>query len=458
MTDKKCVSATPADTDENILLSSIITGGNECYNEIIDILNESIFNNYTNRKIFNICKALHDESKQINPASVLSMCAETNISVDHIINTPTLNVDQIKDLGLRIQNAFLKKHTMLEYRKLIDDIDQLSATEIGTKLLASIESIHSAIISKLSGISSDIINLKDVTASLVEYWATNPSENVGLPTPWPKFNESIGGGMRTGVTLIGARSGVGKTSIAVMVANFLATLNIPVLLLDTEMEYKDIIPRVLANLSEISIRDIETGVFANSDFDKRLVSDAVEVLENSKFYYKTIAGKSFDEILSIVRKWIYTEVGTTPTGKANQCLVIYDYFKIMDSAEISDMQEYQAMGFQISKLTDFCKKFDLPCLSFVQLNRDGVAKEGTDVIAQSDRLLWLCNSFSIFKSKSKDELDAESYENGNRKLITLKSRYGGEHSPGEHIPMHYHGATCTLKEVVGRINGKNEIV
>ena len=40
MTDKKCVSATPADTDENILLSSIITGGNECYNEIIDILNE----------------------------------------------------------------------------------------------------------------------------------------------------------------------------------------------------------------------------------------------------------------------------------------------------------------------------------------------------------------------------------------------------------------------------------
>ena len=88
-------------------------------------------------------------------------------------------------------------------------------------------------------------------------------------------------------------------------------------------------------------------------------------------------------------------------GKTNDCLVVYDYLKLMSSSSINNnMQEYQALGFQITNLHNLAVKLDFPCLSFVQLNRDGITKESTDAVSGSDRLNWLCTSFSIFKLKS----------------------------------------------------------
>ena len=46
----------------------------------------------------------------------------------------------------------------------------------------------------------------------------------------------------------------------------------------------------------------------------------------------------------------------------------------------NNIQEYQALGFQITSLHNLCVKLDIPCLSFVQLNRDGITKESTDAV------------------------------------------------------------------------------
>ena len=79
----------------------------------------------------------------------------------------------------------------------------------------------------------------------------------------------------------------------------------------------------------------------------------------------------------------------------------YEYLKLMSSSGITNnIQEYQALGFQITNLHNLAVKYDFPCLSFVQLNRDGITKESTDAVSGSDRLIWLCTSFSIFKLKS----------------------------------------------------------
>ena len=69
-------------------------------------------------------------------------------------------------------------------------------------------------------------------------------------------------------------------------------------------------------------------------------------------------------------------------------------------------------------------KYDCPCLSFVQLNRDGITKESTDTASGSDRIIWLCSNFSIYKSKSDEEIAKDGTENGNRKLVPLIARHG----------------------------------
>jgi hypothetical protein len=84
------------------------------------------------------------------------------------------------------------------------------------------------------------------------------------------------------------------------------------------------------------------------------------------------------------------------------------------------------------------------------LNRDGVTKESTDVVSGSDRLVWLCTSFSIFKVKSSEE-QAEDLENGckkayNRKLVPLIARHGGCLEDGDYINIRMDGAIAKLTE------------
>ena len=134
-------------------------------------------------------------------------------------------------------------------------------------------------------------------------------------------------------------------------------------------------------------------------------------------------------------------------GRTKDCLIIYDYLKLMNSDSISNsMQEFQVLGFQITQLHNFTVKYDVPCLSFVQLNRDGITKESTDVVSGSDRLIWLCTSFSIFKMKSDEEMADDLEENGNRKLVPIVARHGSGLDDGDYINMDMIGKFGKISE------------
>lgn len=226
--------------------------------------------------------------------------------------------------------------------------------------------------------------------------------------------------------------------------HFTMELNVPVLFLDTEMVKNDHLFRSIASLSEVSLNDIETGKFGANETIKQKVLDANKQLKQIRFHHKVVAGKPFEEILSIIRRWIMKEVGYDDNGNVNNCLIIYDYFKLMNPDSLENMQEYQALGFQISRLSDFCKEYDFPCLAFVQVNRDGIKKETSDILAQSDRLLWLCHSASVFKTKEPEErMDDDS----NRKMIVLETRFGpGMPDKDNYINMQFDGEFSKITE------------
>ena len=119
----------------------------------------------------------------------------------------------------------------------------------------------------------------------------------------------------------------------------------------------------------------------------------------------------------------------------------------MHSNQINDsMKEFQVLGFQITQLHNFTVQYDVPCLAFVQLNRDGITKESTDVVSGSDRLIWLCSSFSIFKKKSDEEIAEDQGESGNRKLIPIVSRHGSGLDDYDYINMSMKGEVARVEE------------
>ena len=135
-------------------------------------------------------------------------------------------------------------------------------------------------------------------------------------------------------------------------------------------------------------------------------------------------------------------------GNINDCVIIYDYLKLMTSNSINNnLAEFQVLGFQITSLHNFCVENDIPCLSFVQLNRDGITKETTDVVSGSDRLVWLCTSFSIFKDKTEEERITDGLQCGNKKLIPVVSRHGPGIEDDGYICLQMDGKYARIREL-----------
>jgi hypothetical protein len=149
----------------------------------------------------------------------------------------------------------------------------------------------------------------------------------------------------------------------------------------------------------------------------------------------------------MIRKWLHKYVGFDANGKMNNCLVIYDYVKLMSAEKITNnMAEFQALGFLMTSMHNFTVKHDIPLLATIQLNRDGIDKETTDVVAGSDRVLWLTTNFSIFKDKSPEEIAQDGINEGNKKIVVLKSRHGSGLQQGDYINMTMKGEFATIIE------------
>ena len=234
------------------------------------------------------------------------------------------------------------------------------------------------------------------------------------------------------------------------------------LVLDTEMSKQDHWNRILANLTDIEINQIAKGeAFDNGEKEDALLK-SIEELQELPYDYISIAGRPFEEILSIAKRWLLKKVGYDENGVLNDCVIIYDYLKLMSSSSISNnMAEFQVLGFQITQLHNFCVENDCPCLSFVQLNRDGITKESTDVVSGSDRLVWLCTSFTIFKDKTDEEKLQDGVQNGNKKLIPIVSRHGPGIEDEGYICLQMDGQFARLRELgtireIKKHDGRNQ--
>jgi replicative DNA helicase len=457
---------------ERAVLAGLCQYGLDAYLEI-DFVDSDHFNNSTNQMLFKCISAIVNQNNKVDLTSILSVSNDLGISeninnkdeiafIRSLFNFP-IHKENIPVHAAKITKLKLARDLKKTLQTCSQSIDSISGEEDIMDIVSKIEEpILDATtdIYQSSNKKTEMIG-KDLD-EYIDYLAENPSDFAGIPSGFDRFDMAIGGGLRRkSVDLIAARPKVGKSMFGDAVAAHVAgNLNIPVLMLDTEMSKEDHLNRMLASLSGVEINKISTGKFSESEIDKEKINKAGEKLKNIPYHYISIAGQSFENILSIMRKWIYQHVGFDDNGKVKDCLIVYDYLKLMSSEGINNsMQEYQVLGFQITKLHNFCVKYDVPCLSFVQLNRDGITRESTDVVSGSDRLIWLCTSFSIFKLKSEEEIAEDRIENGNRKLVPVVARHGSGLDDGDYISVKMFGSIGKIEEGLTRneIHANNQV-
>lgn len=444
---------------ERAILAGIAKYGEDAYLDVADILSENSFTIDSNTILYRCLKHLceNQQKPNIDIASIYSAAQELGLS--HILSkkTEAQHLRAILEFPVNLENVrkFAAKIRKLEIarllRKQLDEAGNKLLDINGSEPITSILGVAEDAIFNFSSLLNDTDNnpihiAKDIDG-YIKSLEENKVDQIGIPTGFPIYDKAIGGGLRKGtVNVIAARPKTGKTLLSDNIGFHIANKHkIPVLNMDTEMNTVDHINRVLGMMTEIEINSIETGKFAESPDTKHKILNAAKDLKDTKIFYKSIAGKPFEEQLSIMRRWIIKEVGLNDDGTAKDCVIFYDYLKLMDTQGMTnDLKEYQLLGFMMTSLHNFAVRYQIPIVAFIQLNRDGITKESTDTASGSDRIIWLCSNFTIFKRKSDEEIAEDGSSNGNRKLVPLVSRHGGGLDDNDYI-------NCFMKGWCGKI-------
>ena len=456
---------------ERAVLSGIAKYGEELYLDIADILQESSFTIDSNKLIFQCLKKIceKEQNKSVDLASIYSTAQELGISNILYKKEEAQHLKAILDFPVNRDNVskFAAKIRKLEIARLLHDQLENAKNKLldvnGSESISSIVSIAEDTIFDFTSLINDSDNnpvcIGDGINDYIDNLINNPIDQIGIPTGFPVYDQAIGGGLRKStVNVIAARPKTGKTLLVDNMGWYISQLGIPVLNLDTEMTKEDHIHRILAMVTETEINQIETGKFSESQDKKIKITKAAELLKKSKIYYKSIAGKPFEEQLALIRRWIVKDVGLEDDGTAKPCVVFYDYLKLMDTQGMSqDLKEYQVLGFMMTSLHNFATRYKIPIVAFVQLNRDGITKESTDTASGSDRIIWLCSNFTIFKRKSDEEISEDGPSEGNRKLVPIISRHGGGLDDNDYINCHMKGWCAKISEGRTKLEISNNI-
>jgi replicative DNA helicase len=439
---------------ERAVLAGVCRYGAEGYHEVADLVNESTFSIDSNQIIWSCFKKLieHDERQKIDIPSVCSCATELGIGyifekkqeIQHlqsIFNFP-VDISNVRKFAAKLRKLQLAKDYADSLTVARDKLYEVTGEEAVSDILSIGEKAIFDFGNTITNTNDGPVSLGSDIDELIAKLEAEPVEQMGISTGYSKFDFAIGGGLRDAtVNVIGARPKTGKTLLSDNIGSHIAgNVLLPVLNLDTEMIRKDHQIRTLAMLSEVAINDIETGRYSKQPNKRHVVRAAASRIKNMTYDHQSIGGLGIDEILGYTRRWISKRVGFRADGRANPCVIIYDYLKLTSSAGLgNNLSEFQALGFMMTKLHDFGVKYEIPILAFVQLNRDGINKEDTDSISQSDRIAWLCSNFTIYKKKSDEEIAEDGPEHGARKLVPVMARHGQGLESGEYINMIFKG-------------------
>tara|TARA_Y100001938_G_C8072062_1_gene423730 strand:- start:47 stop:1546 length:1500 start_codon:yes stop_codon:yes gene_type:complete len=456
---------------ERAVLAGIYLYGQDAFLDVAPMISPASFTDRSNQAIYKCFSYLFEEKEVNKLDESLIFSAAKKLGYDWLVEKKEelSHLNSIFNTHILLENvrSFSAKISKLEIsRMLISQISEagVSLSEVtGDETVEHILGIAEKCIfdftTKLSGASgTEPKKLHDGMREHIMDRLDNPNETVGLPTPWPTYNEAIGGGCRRkAVSMIGARSGVGKSMLSDNISKHLAEMNVPVLYLDTEMSDEDHWYRIGANYADVTINDLESGRCGSNHTERQRVVEALDKIEKLPIDYINISGVPFEETLAIIRRWIHKTVGFEDDGRTKDCMIIYDYVKLMNGEDLRmGVQEYQVLGFMMTSLHNLAVRNDVPVFTMIQLNRDGIDKESADVVAGSDRVMWLTTNFAIYKPKSDEELQMSDKDDGTHKLVIIKHRHGPGMTRGDYINMKMDGSKARIEEGKTKLKLKRE--
>ncbi len=197
----------------------------------------------------------------------------------------------------------------------------------------------------------------------------NGHEELGLHTGFTEFDKLTGGLHDGELNILAARPSMGKTAMALNIAEHVAMQERQrVLLISLEMSSIELADRMLCSLSRVNGHHVRNGTISNED--RRWLVEKSGELSNSPLHVDDSPSRTVTEIAASARRISRRE-------KDPLRLIVIDYLQLIEPDNPRDPRHEQVSR-MTRRLKGLAREMQLPVLCLAQLNRqaeDGKNKE-----------------------------------------------------------------------------------
>jgi replicative DNA helicase len=188
----------------------------------------------------------------------------------------------------------------------------------------------------------------------------NKGKPVGLATGIIDF-DSLTGGLRPGhMIVIAARPSLGKSSIAMNIADYVSCeLKQPVGVFSLEMPAEELMLRMICSRARVNSRNASTGYLGEQDFPK--LKDAASKIAAAPLYIDDSCGSSVLQLRAKARQ-MHQMYGVK--------LLIIDYLQLIHSTNHRAQNREQEISDISSGIKSLAKELSIPIIVLAQLNRE----------------------------------------------------------------------------------------
>ena len=357
------------DNDIEIIVIAYLLKHPDLIDTNYENLDDSLFANIENLKIFNVLEDFHKSQK--------------NISIDTIKNyIPDIQSKTHKELSHQIDQIVFSKDIFANYLETLQDlhlrrelfkITQNKNSETTTfDTSSNIKDIFLDLEKKLFDLSNfkkdnyefrDFASVTKASLKLVEKAFKKKGEYSGIISGFRDLDNMLGGLQNSDLIILAGRPSMGKTALATNIAFNAAKFfsqeqdKGSVVMFSLEMSAEQIGLRILAEQSKIPSDKLRKGELNEKDSLK--LQNTYQEINNLNFFFDDSPNLTVSELRSKLRRY---------KNNNNIKLVLIDYLQLIKPESNRD-NRVNELSEITRNLKQLAKEFDLPVISLSQLSR-----------------------------------------------------------------------------------------
>ncbi len=379
LTDMEFERGLPASLDAERTILGAILLDNHAYNEAAERIGADDFAHGAHQRIFARMAELIDNGRPVDLVTLSEELARRKEveSIGGVAYLSSLTEGLPRNLAIDEYVTIVKNKALLRQIILIgsdaitraadqseDALDVLNATE-GALLQVTERSIA-------QGFSSIPEIVSGSFGTIDKLFAEGSREITGLATHFDDFDKMTSGLQPSELIIIAARPSMGKTALAINIAQNAAVRGGKVVaVFSLEMSKESLLRRMLASESLVDSQKIQKGFFTRDDQQK--LTMALERLVESRMFVDDTPGISLAEMRAKARRLMHQQGGLD--------LIVIDYLQLMSGTPASGggkrfenrTQEVSAISRGLKALA---KELRIPVIALSQLSRASEQRGG----------------------------------------------------------------------------------